>query len=413
MSSIIQKFYTQLRYKKGEEINYRKLFPGFFQKDNPKTKILFVSPRMDETGVYNHIIPALYLVENGKYSTSCITNIEKSKQELDSSISGYTIPEHLVKRANIIVLPFLDEDLSGVYRALRGINENVRIIYTVDYNFYNVPRNHEKYETFRSKEAIEAVEMNMIYADKVFLPDQSFMELLGNKLTGKYDIPKNLYAEIIDTYITFKTYEGINFEQPREIEKGLDIKRLGIVSRWFNKENIRAYQKLFDYIFKEYKDKIEVVFWGIDPFERYPGKIRHAEKGKLQEVIPATKKRYRLFQKDAYVYFYRDLHNMNFDGILYLEKENDFNKYSKDPHLFLDAMYYNIPVISNRKSRIFNPEEHYLYGADIEELKSRIDDFYKDTNFVQQAVVLAREFMLQNLQFNGDNIERAYLSFAE
>lgn len=411
-ASAIEKFYSDLRYTKGKKINYKKIFPEFFDQNNPRTRILFVSPRMDETGLYTHIIPALFLTKYGKYATSCITNIEKSKQELDSTISGYEIPTDLVSRSQIIVLPFLHQSLLDVYRALRGTNPDCRIVYTVDYNFYAVPRGHDKYETFKDPEVIKNIEMNMIYADKVIIPSANFGEVMLQNIPKKHpELPKDIYVEFLDTYLTPKVVEGINFNQPAEITKPFGIKRLGVVTRWHNKKSIEEYRKLFSYIFKEYKDKIELVFWGIDPFDPYPGKTRFAETGKLQEVIPGNRTNYRVFRKDSYIYHYKDYFNLNLDGILYLEKPTDLEKYRKEPQILFDATFFDQVIISNRHSTVFSPEEHYLYGSNVDELKQRIDDFYNNDALVEQFSSAAKELIVKTRQFNGDLIEGAYLEF--
>lgn len=407
--SRLHNFYIQLKYKKGDEINHQLLFTDFYDKNNKKIKILFVSPRMDEFGFNSHIVPAIFLMKNGKYCCSAISNIDKSKQELETTVSNFMLKEQMIKDSQIIVFPFLHEDLSTAYKAIRAINKDCHIVYTVDYNYYNIPDHHLKHELFKNEKVIEAVERNILYSDKTFIPSKYFATLLREKMAGKYAFEKNIYVEVIDPYITAMPYQDIDFTIAQEIEKDFGTKRIGIISTWYNKHYIDQNKALFDHIVTKYGKRLQLVFWGVEPFEKEQGKLDHSKTGQLVE-LELEKRKYRVFSKEPYSYHHKNLYNLNLDAVVYLAGDDEFTKHNPPPKIFFDAIHYNQVVISNYQSELFTAGEHYLYGSDIKGLKEQVDKFMKHDN-MDGMTVLAKKHMFEQHGFSGDKIESSYLSF--
>ena len=70
--------------------------------------------------------------------------------------------------ANFIVFPFTTDDLSkpyGLYEAIRELNPNCKIVFFVDFNYYNLPLEHPHKGLFDFPVSVDATERNILYSD--------------------------------------------------------------------------------------------------------------------------------------------------------------------------------------------------------------------------------------------------------
>lgn len=413
IKSLSGHFFNTLKIKKDEKIEYEKLFPEYFNFGSNKIKVLFISPRMDEAGWYQQILPAIYFSKKGKYITSCITNISKSKQELDSTTNKFIVPKILIKSANIIVFPFVHQDLEMPYKAIRAINPKAKIVYTVDYNFYNVPEKHNQKKVLSDENIILCIEKNIYYSDKVFVPNMNIIDMLSEKLQNKFDIQKNIYVERVPYLLSPENYSGIDFIKDPEIPKSENKIRIGVISKWLNQDDINKHKSLLKWIDKNYSEKVELLFFGTNP----KGGAADKESDKMKELKdePNSDYNYRRFSNQNYFYYYKNLYNLNLDCLLSLRIDNKFNEYSREAQEIIDASYYRIPVISNHKQTSL-PEDFYLYGEKQKDIQKHITDMVDNYDIARSFGENAKEYVLSNLAYTAtkwDELENIYLAFNE
>lgn len=410
IKSISGEFFNALKIKKDEKIEYEKLFPEYFNLNSTKIKVLFVSPRMDEAGWYQQILPALYFSRKGKYLTSCITNISKSKQELESTTNIFIIPKLLIKSADIIVLPFVHQDLELQYKAIRAINPKTKIVYTVDYNFYDIPRNHNQHKTM-DESTILSIEKNIYYSDKVFVPNMKMVEMLSEKLQNKFEIQKNIYVERIPYLLSPENYAAIDFIKDPEISKTDNKIRIGIISHWWNMEDINKNKSLFKWINKNYEDKVELVFFGTNP---KGGADRESDK--MKEFSDESNDfKYRRFSNQNYFYYYKNLYNLNLDCLFSLRNDTKFYEYGREAQEIIDASYYRIPVISNHTQTSL-PEDFYFHGSKIKDIQQHVKSLVDNYDIARSFGENAKQYVLSNLALTHvkwDELENIYLTFNE
>jgi len=425
-NSLTYFYYKNLQVKKDEKIDYAKLFPEFFNFNSQKAKILFISPRLDENGYYQHILPALYLSKKGKYVSSCITNINKSKQELDCTTAKFIIPKMLIQQADIVVFPFVNQDLEPAYRAIRGINPKAKIIYTIDYDFYNVPSNHSRKQLFTKDEDLLVIEKNIYYSDKTIVPNFELLTTFNKKMNNKFEHQKSLSFEKIPFYITPENYKGIDFSLEPQVKK-TDKVRIGIISYWHNQEDIEMIKPLLKWINKKYKDKVEVVFWGTDPHglegesnsdSSEDGELKEVKNNQINELKEKFGKvdliEYRRFKKDSYIYNYKDLYNLGLDCLLSIRKNNDWNKNNRRAQEMIDASYYSIPIIANHRFTEL-PDDFYSFAENEKELKEAITKFLDHKDLARQMAESSKDYVLSNLAYTEDKwdeLENIFLSFS-
>jgi hypothetical protein len=418
-------YYNALRINKDEKLDYAKLFPEFLNFNSQKIKMLFVSPRMDENGWYQQILPALYFSRKGKYVSACITNITKSKQELDCTTSKFIIPKMLIKSADIVVFPFVTQDLELAYRAIRGINDRAKIIYTIDYDFYDIPELHAKAELFKKPEIIEAVNKNIFYADKIFVPSMNMVGALGANLQNKFPIAKNILVEHIPYLLTPENYAGIDFQVAPEIKKTEGKIRFGIISHWHNQDDVDKMKPVLKWLEKKYPDKAEVVFWGTDPLgfssssEDNMDGMREVTNKKAAELKDKFKNvdfiNYRRFAGKNYLYYYKNLYNLGLDCLFSFRNNNDWNANNREAHEMIDASHYKIPVISNHKHTSL-PDDFYFYGKTHADIKAHITNMIENYDVARSYGENAKDYVLENSVYTEerwDNLESIFLSFEE
>ena len=105
--------------------------------------------------------------------------------------------------ANYIVFPFTTMDLSkdyGLYQAIREVNPNCKIVFFVDFNFYEVPEGHPHKKLFEFQNVVDSTERNIILADLCLTSNIHLCNYLLKKFT---DLSQTKYANIEDISVNF------------------------------------------------------------------------------------------------------------------------------------------------------------------------------------------------------------------
>lgn len=151
-------------------------YSGMFDDDDnygEDANILFVSPQLSGKYFYKSLLPFFCMDdrnEDGRKNTGiAITSLKKydyEKQLLDYQI---VLNDEHVEWADVIVFPFTTQPLAEeIYSRIRELKPEAKIIYNIDFNFYELSVNHPLKEIFSEESVINDVEDNMFYADRVF-----------------------------------------------------------------------------------------------------------------------------------------------------------------------------------------------------------------------------------------------------
>ncbi len=106
----------------------------------------------------------------------------------------------MIEWADFIVFPFTTQPLvQEIYEMIRAEKPEVRIVYSVDFNFYELSKSHPYSDIFEEEMVISDVEDNMFFADMV---------LTGNIELSKYLVEK--FNKLIPVkYAGLQSYMGI------------------------------------------------------------------------------------------------------------------------------------------------------------------------------------------------------------
>ncbi len=149
--------------------------------------ILFVSPQLSGKHFYKSLLPFFCMDdknENGSKDTGiAITSLKKYDYEKQLLEYQIVLNDEHVEWADSIVFPFTTQPLEAeIYTRIRELKPEAKIIFNVDFNFYELSQTHPLKEIFSDESVIDDVESNMFYADRVFTTNNYLQQYLVKKL---------------------------------------------------------------------------------------------------------------------------------------------------------------------------------------------------------------------------------------
>lgn len=135
---------------------------------------------------------------NQSETTTAMINLDKySPEEQLTDINLYFKEISDLIWADFIVFPFTINKLSVFFQKIKEINPQCKIIFWVDYNFYELPENNYLKKHF-TEEAINNIEENIWSSDICRVTQQGFHHYLTNKLQAlavtKY---KGIHSDVV------------------------------------------------------------------------------------------------------------------------------------------------------------------------------------------------------------------------
>lgn len=265
---IIRNLYQRI---KEEKVPSNVQFPGFYNngpQDANKKRIIFISPRINRYDMYNMIQPCLYFNHYSERITCVLKGLALDKKELETTYDtedAVTMTHDEIKRAHMIVFPFESEDLLPQFAQYRRINPKVKIVYCVDFDYYNIPQSHYQYAAITGR--IPIIENNIkgmsgiAGADYIMVSRPELREHISQKLGGypvsAMQIPSLMGNEAV--------LSDINLKLPPASKKKRRI-RIGVFTDQFRAPDFEYHKKIYLWIQKEFAKDVDLFFYGADPY---------------------------------------------------------------------------------------------------------------------------------------------------
>ena len=335
------------------ELDYREVFPAFFEQDK-KTKVLFVCPRMDAFGLRNMFVPALGLSNTPKMA-SCIFMAQKSNNEhLTELRQDIDLPSEIVQQADVIIFPFCDVRLRPIYALIRELKPTIRIAFIVDFPIEQLKDYHFSKKTYNKVK--ENIYENIYFADKVFIPCESYNEEIRKMVDGKFEISKPLLTEVYNTKISPIVVESIDFQKMPELFNPPPPYRVGFYSQHAGVGRNEKEIELIKFC-QENEEKFEYVIYGANPFGNRKDKKIEESNGlevyednslaKLSKKFNGNFKPIRRVQTNDYIYHFKNIYKLGLSIAVVMPKRDDFFNLSPFPFIIEELALMQIPVITD------------------------------------------------------------------
>ncbi len=257
-------------------ITDEKFYASMFDDENygDDKNILFVSPQLSGRHFYKSILPFYCMEgdkneEGGKNVGVAITSLKQYNYENQLLEYQIVLTDEMVEWADCIVFPFTTQPIvEEIYTRIRELKPEAKIIYNVDFNFYELSVNHPFKEIFSDESVIDDVESNMFFADRVFTTNVKLTEYIIAKFDG---LQKTKFKDVIgymsicavpimiNSDIMLKNFVEWSPVMPSEVKPQAKEKAIATVNTPEINNKIDKVNKVFDKVVKESKKSNELI----------------------------------------------------------------------------------------------------------------------------------------------------------
>ena len=375
--------------------------------DDPKKKnILFVDIIMSNFDFYTMMIPYLALGgEDSEYQTA-VTGMYRYSEIND--IPEKYLSEHEVKWADVIVIGMSLEQFNGegrLYDELREINPDIVIIQTVEYDFYEIKKDHhdldftpEEMQNFTGKQKkelqqgmIDRHEDNCRGADRLIVLNPN----LANKLIAK-GFKDVRWCPIYIDEETFKA--NIDFAETLGLKNTDGIVFLSCELIDSTRSAFKEYIPIFQKLKKKYKEKFRLVVIGKNPNRIFPDLGFQVDR----------------LQRGSIVNQFRAIVRSSADIHLILNKKNEYSNNTESMYTYIERGLFGVPIVSipvsPYKEIIDNKVNGYLIKSR-GDLESLVKEFMKDKEGLREVSSKLKNDIVAQFQLDEekrDNLIRIF-----
>ena len=357
-----------------KDIQERDFFENQFKEIHWNKNILFINPQLNGRHFYKYLLPYLCMYEYDAWATA-ITGIDRYKPNNEYETIKIPLNSMQILWADYIVFPFTFDDLTESYKNLRKINPNVNIVFNVDFNYYELSKNHPNYKEFQEKNALDNIENNIFYSDLTLTTNTKLTDVILEKFK---ELSENKFKDK-ESYVSIGTFplfldrevilENVELKQsPLPIEEQAKV-RIGIIATNYTWEDINSYKEQLQKVQEELGDKAKFYVFGFDGIDHHTNKSCFPENFKFEYVKPCT-----------IVHYFKQLRNLKLDLLFVPLRKNNFNETSENYNKFLEAGLFSIPTMVYD---IF-PYNQVIKNGDNGILLSKKDDFMERLKFFSE-----------------------------
>ena len=384
-----------------KDIREKEFFDNQFKEIHWNKNVLFINPQLNGRHFYKYLMPYLAMYEYNAWATA-ITGIDKYKPNKEYESVKVPLSSMQILWADYVVFPFSFDDLSEAYKNLRKINPSINIVFNVDFNYYELSKQHPVYKDFQSRNALDNIEKNIFNSDLTLTTNTKLTEVLLDKfkeLSESKFKDQESYVSIgtlplfIDTEIIMENIETTIPKLPLEEQK---ILRVGVVATNYTWEDLASYKEQFSKVQKELGENVKFFIMGFDGIDYQTGKSCFPDGFNFEFIKPST-----------IVHYFKQLRNLQFDLLFIPLRKNTFNETTENYNKFLEAGMFNVPTMVYD---IF-PYNQVIKNGDNGILLSKKDDLIERLKFFsEKKTELVRmgnnvnKFVLENFALTEQNI---------
>ena len=385
-----------------KDITEKEFFENQFKEIHWNKNVLFINPQLNGRHFYKYLLPYLFMYEYNAWATA-ITGIDRYKPYKEYEPIKIPLNSLQILWADYVVFPFTFDDLTESYKNLRKINPSINIVFNIDFNYYELSKQHSLYKDFQNRNATENIEKNIFYSDLALTTNTKLTEVVLDKLKelseSKFKDEES-YVSIgtlpllIDTEIIMENIETTIPNLALEEQNSL---RVGIIATNYTWEDLASYKEQFSKIQKELGDKVKFFVYGFDGINHETNKSCFPEGFKFEHIKPST-----------IVHYYKQIRKLQLDVLFIPLRKNTFNETSENYNKFLEAGLFNVPTMVYD---IF-PYNQIIKNGDNGVLLSKKDDLIERLKFfsenkteLKRMGASVNKFVIDNFSLTEQSVE--------
>jgi len=380
----------------------KEFFDNQFKEIHWNKNILFINPQLSGRHFYKYILPYISMYEFSAWATA-VTSIDKYKP--NKEYEPIKIPLHSVQIlwADYIVFPFIFDDLTESYESIRKINPDINIVFNVDFNYYELPKNHPLQKEFKERNAIENIEKNIFNSDLTFVTNNKLTEVLLEKLK---DLSENKFKGQ-ESYVSVGTLpllvdeeiilENIELDQQELSIEEQKTMRIGIVATNYTWDDLASYKDTFHKIQTEFGDKVKFFLIGFDGIDHFTKKNCFPDGFNFEQIKPCT-----------IIHYYKQLRNLQLDILFVPLKKTTFNETSENYNKYLEAGLFQIPLMvidAFPYNAIMRDGDNGIVINKKDDMIDKIRFFLENKSELKRMGNNAYKSIIENFSINEQNVE--------
>tara|TARA_R110002050_G_scaffold300800_1_gene472935 strand:- start:488 stop:1639 length:1152 start_codon:yes stop_codon:yes gene_type:complete len=368
-----------------ERLNTKNSFEHRYNIENDdKIHLLYVSPRLNATGYYRMITPALEINKTTTHKV-IITSIENNDFSRRLSDFVNQMDERLIAWADYIIFPPLFSDISYLVKAIKILNLSVQLVMDVDKNYFAVP-DYIPLSRKLTQEKLQSFQFNLGAMDLVTVANKAFQNFLQRLIDDRLE-NANTLVQYIPSLVSRYGYE----EMP-PIQKNVTNKlRIGFIKP--DEDSLLSLKEVVLKLKTSLKEKIQFVCLG-KPHSSKEGDLL------LKEIDC------EIHSTVSFLDYFEKLNDLTLDLVLLPAKEGLYNRH-QNSQLFLELSVFGIPTITS----IYHPAKLLLKEGETGWLASENNEWYDLLHSVINDDTLevvgknALKWCWRNNSFNAKTLE--------
>ena len=187
-------------------------------EQDDKIHLLYVSPKLNATGYYRMIAPALEINKTDTHK-AIITSIETN--DFSKKLSDFVnqLDERLIVWADYIIFPSLFSDVNYLIKAINTLNPSVQLVMDVDRNYFAVPLSIPLSQKL-TEEKLKCFQSNLGLMDIVTVSNEAFQKFLQRFIDDRLE-NKNTFVQFIPSLVSRFGYEEMQHLLRKSTDKQL------------------------------------------------------------------------------------------------------------------------------------------------------------------------------------------------
>ncbi len=351
-----------------------------------KIHLLYVSPKLNATGYYRSIIPALEINKSITHK-AIITSIETNDFSRKLSDFVNQLDERLITWADYIIFPPLFSDVTYLIQAIKTLNPAVQLVMDLDRNYFALPVSIPLSRKL-TNDKLKCLENNLGLMDMVTVANEAFQKFLQRFIDDRLE-NAHTFVQYLPVLVSRYGYE----EMPPLTRNASDKLRVGFIKP--TEEDLLSLKEVLFKMRATVKEKIQFVCLG-KPYSSKEGDLL------LKEIDC------EIHDSVSFLDYFEKLNNLQLDIVLLPAKEVLFTRH-QNSKLFLELSVFGIPVVASIYhpiSKLISDGENGFIASEIPEWIEVVKSITKDS---ESFKLLSRSTLKTCWSTHSFNIERVNL----